>query len=165
MMSAMLRPATPADRPALVALALAEDAAWSGAPAVSADEAGEFIDSFGLGVLFERNGRVAGYAAIGDGGATMLLVDPGDGPEPVLGALVGWLSERGHYEVDTYARDVRRIRWLEANGFSHRRSMFDLQRGVDPPLASAVWPRGVAVARYRPGEDDDAVHELVYVDA
>ena len=161
----MIRPATPADRPALVALGLAEDAAWSDAPAVSVEEVGEFIDSCEPGVIFERDGRVAGYAATGEGGATLLLVDPADDPRPALEALVPWLAERGHHEVDTYGRDAPRIAWLEANGFTHRRSFFDLRRGLDPPLAPAVWPRGVAVSRYRPGEDDEAVHELIYVDA
>jgi ribosomal protein S18 acetylase RimI-like enzyme len=161
----MLRPATPADRPDLIALALAEDAAWSGATAVSADEVGEFVDSFGPGVVFVRDGRVAGHAAVGEGDEAILLVDPGGSPEPVLEALVGWLGERGHHDVDSYARDARRIAWLEANGFLHRRSFFDLRRGIEPPLAPATWPGGVAVARYRPGEDDAAVHALIYVDA
>ena len=92
-------------------------------------------------------------------------VDPGDGPEPALEALVAWLGERGHHKVDSYGRDARRIAWLEANGFTHRRSFFDLQRGIDTPLAPAVWPSGVAIARYRPGEDDEAVYALIYVDA
>jgi ribosomal protein S18 acetylase RimI-like enzyme len=164
-MTAVLRPATPADRPDLIALALAEDAAWSGAPAVSEDEVGEFVDSCGPGVIFERDGRAAGYAASGEGGDTVLLVDPGDSPEPALEALVAWLGERGHHEVDSYARDAGRIAWLESNGFTHRRSFFDLHRGIDPPLAPAVWPDGVAIARYRSGEDDAAVHQLIYVDA
>jgi ribosomal protein S18 acetylase RimI-like enzyme len=163
-MNAMLRPVSAADRPALVALALAEDAAWSSAPAVFAEEAGEFVDSFGPGVIVERDGRVGGYAAAGEGGA-ILLLDPGDEPGPALVALVGWLGEHGRHEVDSYAGDVRRIAWLEASGFVHRRSSFDLRRGVDPPLASAVWPSGFTVERYRSGEDDDAVHALVYVDA
>ena len=140
MITAMIRRATPADRPALVALALAEDAAWSGAPAVSAEEVGEFIDSYEPGVIFERDGRVAGYAAAGEGGRTILLVDPGDDPEPALEALVAWLGERGHHEVDSYGRDARRIAWLEANGFTHRRSFFDLQRGID----TAARARGLA---------------------
>ena len=161
----MLRRATPADRSALIELGLAEDAAWSSAPAVSAEEVGEFVDSCAPGVIFERDGRVAGYAAAGDGGRTMLLVDPGDDPAPALEALVAWLGERGHHEVDSYGRDARRIAWLEANGFSHRRSFFDLQRGIDPPLPPTGWPGGIAIARYRPGEDDEAVHALIYVDA
>ena len=161
----MLRPVTPADRPALVALALAEDAAWSGATPVSDEEAGEVVDSFQPGVVFERDGRVAGYAAAADGGGTMLLVDPGDDPGPALDALVAWLGGRGHHEVDSYADDARRVAWLEARGFSHRRSAFDLDRGIDPPIAPAVWPSGVAISRYEPGQDDEAVHALVYVDA
>src|SRR5829696_3028361 len=97
-MTAMLRPATPADRPDLIALALAEDAAWSGAPEVSAEEAGEVIDHHGKGVIFERDGRVAGYAAVDEGGETILLADPGDHPGPALEALVAWLGELGRHE-------------------------------------------------------------------
>jgi ribosomal protein S18 acetylase RimI-like enzyme len=165
MITAVLRRVTAADRPALVALVLAEDAAWTDADAVSEDEAGEVVDGHGGGVVFERDGRVAGYAALGDGGETLVLVDPADDPGPALEALVGWLGERGHHEIDTYADDVRRIAWLEARGFTYRRSFFDLQRGGDPPLAAAVWPSGVGVVRHRPGEDDEAVHALVHVDA
>jgi ribosomal protein S18 acetylase RimI-like enzyme len=161
----MLRGATAADRPDLIALALAEDAAWSGAPAVSAEEAGEFVDSCGPGVIFERVGRVAGYAAAEEGGETILLVDPRDDPRAALEALVAWLGEHGHHEVDAYAHDARRIAWLEAHGLTYRRSRFDLQRGISPPPAPAVWPSGIAVAPYRPGEDAPAVHALIYVDA
>jgi ribosomal protein S18 acetylase RimI-like enzyme len=161
----MLRPAAPADQPDLIALALAEDAAWSGAPAVSSEEAGEFLDYAGPAVVFERDGRVAGLAAVRDGGGTILVLDPRDDPGPALAALVPWLGERGGREIDAYARDARRIAWLEANGFAYRRSAFDLHRGVDVPLAQPVWPSDVAIARYRPGEDDEAVHALVYVDA
>jgi ribosomal protein S18 acetylase RimI-like enzyme len=161
----MLRPATRADRPALVALGLAEDAAWSGATAVSGEEVGEFIDSCRPGMVFERDGRVAGYAAAGEGDQTILLVDPDESPEPALAALVAWLGEHGHHEVTGYGRDLARIAWLEAHGFTHRRSFFDLQRGTDPPPPPPVWPDGVAITRYRPGEDDEAVHTLIYIDA
>jgi hypothetical protein len=164
-MAVMLRPATPADRPALIALALAEDAAWSGGPAVSAGEAGEYIDQHGPGVIFERDGGLTGYAAVAEGGETTVLVDPGEDPGPALEVLAAWLSQRGHHEVDTYATDARRIAWLEAHGFTHRRSSFDLQRVIDTPLAPVVWPSAVTVARYRPGEDDAGVHALIYVDA
>ena len=160
----MLRPATPADRPGVIALAVAEDAAWSGAPEVSAEETGALLDRYRSGVVFLRDDRVAGYAAVDDGGETLLIADPGD-PVPALEALVAWLGERGHHQVDAYAADARRIAWLEAHGFTHRRSAFDLVRPIDPPPAAAAWPGAVAVARYRPGEDDEAVHALIYVDA
>jgi len=107
---------------------------------------------------------VAGYAAVDEGGGTLLLADPDDPVSP-LEALVGWLGERGHHEVDTYAADARRIAWLEAHGFTHRRSAFDLVRGPAPPPPPAVWPDAVAVAPYRRGEDDAAVYALMYVDA
>jgi ribosomal protein S18 acetylase RimI-like enzyme len=149
----------------LIALALAEDAAWSGAPPVSEEEAGEFVDFAGPRVIFERGGRVAGYAVAREGGGTLLILDPADDPGDALEALVPWLAEHGRHEVDSYAGDVRRIAWLEANGFTYERSGFDLHRGIDPPPASPIWPDGVAVARYRRGEDDEAVHALVYVDA
>ncbi|HEY6816718.1 MAG TPA: GNAT family N-acetyltransferase [Croceibacterium sp.] len=132
---------------------------------MSAEEAGEFIDQHGPGVIFERDGRVAGYAAVGESGATIVLVDSGNDPGPALEVLAAWLGERGHHVVDTYASDVRRIAWLEAHGFTHRRSSFDLHRGINPPPAPAVRPSAVAVARYRPGEDDHAAHALIYVDA
>ncbi len=164
MMTAMLRPATPRDRPDLIALALAEDAAWSDAPAVSADEAGEFLDRYRTGVIAERDGRVAGYAAVDEGGGSVLLVDPVDPVSP-LDALVAWLGERGQHVIDAYAGDAQRIAWLEDHGFMHLRSAFDLERATDPPPAPAVLPSGVAIARFRPGEEDRAVHALIYVDA
>jgi ribosomal protein S18 acetylase RimI-like enzyme len=161
----ILRPATPSDRPAVIALVLAEDAAWSGAPPVSSEEAGEFLDSFAQGVICERDGRVAGFAAGRDGGGQVVVIDPDDDPRPALDALVPWLRERGHHDVDSYAGDTRRIEWLEANGYAYRRSGFDLRRGLEPPLAPPNWPSRIAVARFRPGEDAEAVHALVYVDA
>src|SRR5205823_6635512 len=110
-MMPMLRPATPADRLDVIALALAEDAAWSDEPEVSGEEIGELIAHYGPGVIFERGGLAAGYAAVGEGGGTILLADPGD-PEPALEALVAWLGDRAHPEIDTYAGDARRIAWL-----------------------------------------------------
>jgi ribosomal protein S18 acetylase RimI-like enzyme len=126
---------------------------------------GEYIDAFRPGVIFERDGRIVGFAAARGGGGTILLVDPAADAESALRVLVAWLRERGQHEVDSYGQNARRIAWLEANGFTYRRSGFDLRRGVDPPPAAPVWPGEIAVAQFRPGEDDAAVHELVYVDA
>jgi ribosomal protein S18 acetylase RimI-like enzyme len=164
MMTAMLRPATPADRPDLIQLVLAEDAAWSDGLEVSADEAAEVIDQHRPGMIFERDGHVAGYAAIGEGGGTIVLADPAD-PVPALEALAAWLAERGHRQIDAYAQDAPRIAWLQAHGFTHRRSSFDLQRDLEPPLPAPVMPNGIVIEDYRAGEDDAAIHELIYVDA
>lgn len=162
----MLRPATPEDRPALTQLVLAEDAAWSSTgAAVSAEEAAEVIDDHGPGVVYERDGRIAGYSAIGDANETLILIDPADDPSPALEELVAWLRGQGHEEVDTYATDARRIAWLEARGYTHRRSFFDLTRAADPPPDPPVWPSDFEVVAYRRGQDDAVVHTLVYVDA
>ena len=96
---------------------------------------------------------------------TILLVDPGDDPAPALEALVAWLGERSRHEIDTYARDARRIAWLEANGFTHRRSSSISNAASTRRSRPRSGPSAVAVARYRPGEDDEAVHALIYVDA
>src|SRR4051794_6918346 len=106
MIAAMLRPATPADRPDLVALILAEDAAWTDAAPVSAEETGELVDDEVPGVVYERDGRACGYAALGEGGDTTLAIDPTIDPGPVLEAITGWLGERGQQEIYTYAGDA-----------------------------------------------------------
>jgi ribosomal protein S18 acetylase RimI-like enzyme len=145
----------------VVGLVLAEDAAWSGAPSVSAEEAGEFVDSFPLGVVV---GDWAGYAAVGEGGQ-LLLLDPAQDPAPALEVLVGWLAAQGRHEIDAYAADVRRIAWLTERGFAHRRSMFDLVRGVEPRPAAPAWPPGIGVRAFEQDVDVEAIHRLVYVDA
>jgi ribosomal protein S18 acetylase RimI-like enzyme len=163
-MSGTLRPATPADRPVAIALGLAEDAAWSGAEPVSEEEAGEFVDSYEPGVVFELDGRATGYAGTREGGGSLLLADPAHAL-PALEALVAWLGERGHRRIESNERDTERIAWLEAHGFRHLYSAFDLNRDVDPPPPAAEWPEGVELARYDPAADAEAAHALIYVDA
>ena len=159
----VLRPVTPADRSSLIALALAEDAAFSGAGEVSEEEVGEMIDAFRPGMVFERDGRVVGYGSVRDGGETSLLVDPDDAL-PAIEALVGWFTEQGYGSVESYAADTQRIAWLEEHGFSYQRSFYDLARGGDP-VATVGWPEGIEVVDYRPGADDDEVYRLVYDEA
>ncbi|MBJ7330399.1 MAG: GNAT family N-acetyltransferase [Solirubrobacteraceae bacterium] len=161
----MLRPATAADRADLVALVIAEDAAWSSGPTPSAEEAAEYVDQCAPGMVFERDGRVAGYAAVGEGGDAILLADPDVDPGPALEPLVAWLREQGQDELDTYAADEKRIAWFEAHGFAHRRSVFDLHRGVAPSLPPPAWPDGISLAPYRAGTDDAGAYDLIYVDA
>ena len=162
-MSGRLRPATPEDRPVAIALGLAEDAAWSGAEPVSEEEAAEFVDSYEPGVVFELEGRVAGYAGTREGGA-LLLADPAVAL-PAVEALVAWLGERGHRRIETYERDTERIAWLEAHGYRHLHSAFDLHRDVEPPPPAPQWPEAIELRRYDAAADAEAVHALIYVDA
>src|SRR4051812_35032394 len=102
----MLRPATPDDRDALIALGLAEDAAWApDAAPVSREEVGELLDDFPPGAVWERGGRIAGYAAASERGESLLLTDPADGDDTALDALVDWLVQHGAASVDTYGND------------------------------------------------------------
>ena len=83
----------------------------------------------------------------------LTFTDPADALEP----LVAWLGERGHHEIDAYAADARRIAWLQARGFTHRRSSFDLERVGPRPEHSKA-----AAARQRILED---VRKHRHVDA
>jgi ribosomal protein S18 acetylase RimI-like enzyme len=104
---------------------------------------------------------------VSDAGGTLLVIDPAIDPAGVLGELVPWIDARGGAgELDAYAADVRRQAWFQANGFPYQRSLYDLVRGADAPeLPAAAWPGDVRVSRYVPGEDDAAIHALIYREA
>src|SRR3954468_863154 len=91
-----LRAATDADRDAVLALGVAEEAAWFGRAEVSRDEVGEWIDHEGgvaIGaVAVEDDGRVRGFASPGRREA-VFVADPGRTDE-VADRLVPWLLER-----------------------------------------------------------------------
>jgi ribosomal protein S18 acetylase RimI-like enzyme len=55
---------------------------------------------------------------------------------------------------------------FERHGLRHLRSSFLLARSENAgPLPEEEFPAGVEVAPYRLGDDDEAVHRLIYVDA
>lgn len=88
--------------------------------------------------------------------------------DSVTDELPLWL--RGHremVELMTFARDIFRVVAFERHGLRHRRSSFVLARPDDPgPLPAAAFPGWVRVAPpYRLGDDDQALHQLKYVDA
>lgn len=155
-----LRPATDADRDTVLALAVAEEAAWLGAAESSAAEIREWLDSEGgvTGGVLSEDGR--GFAQDGRHEAILIAT----AVEPVE-ALLLWLRERRRpLEVATHAGDAPRIAVFEANGLRHVRSAFTLARPADP-VPPARFPDGVVVEPYRFGTDDAAVHRLMYVDA
>jgi ribosomal protein S18 acetylase RimI-like enzyme len=164
-----LRAATDADRDAVLALGVAEEAAWFGEPKVGADEVGEWIDDEGgldSGVVaVGTDGRVRGFAAPGRH-ASVFIADPHDS-DALIDELLPWLRERREpVELPTFGGDTARVAAFERHGLSHRRSSFSLLR---PAAAGAVpaagFPDGIEVAPYRLGDDDEAVHRLIYVDA
>lgn len=155
-----LRPATEADRDAVLALAVAEEIAWLGEQENSLTDIDDWISSEGgvAGGVLSEDGR--GFAVSGRHEAILIATDP----EPV-GELLRWLRERRPtLEVATHAVDAARIATFEAHGLRHVRSAFTLAR-AGGSVPSAAFPDGIEVEAYALGTDDEAVHRLMYVDA
>jgi GNAT superfamily N-acetyltransferase len=164
-----LRPATDGDRDAILDLGVAEEAAWFGEAEVSADEVGEWVDDEGglsSGVVaVDHDGRVRGFASRGRHQA-LFLAEPA-WTDALADELLPWLHEqRDGVELMTFAGDAARIAAFERHELRHHRSTFGLLRPESAgPLPAAEFPDGVDVARYRVGDDDEAVHRLIYFDA
>jgi ribosomal protein S18 acetylase RimI-like enzyme len=164
-----LRPAIDADRDAVLALGVAEEAAWFGEAELSAAEVGEWIDDGGgvaRGVVaVDDGGRVCGFASPGRREA-VFLADPAR-TDALADELLPWLHEQSEVvELMTFAGDRARMAAFERHGLRHRRSSFSLARPESAgPVPAAAFPDGVDVAPYRLGEADEAVHRLIYVDA
>jgi ribosomal protein S18 acetylase RimI-like enzyme len=164
-----LRPATDGDRDAVLALGVAEEAAWFGEAETSAAEVGEWIDEEGgvsRGVVcVDEKGCVRGFALSGRRGS-VFLAEPAM-TDPAADDLLPWLrGRREAVELMTFAGDAARVAAFERHGLEHRRSSFTLAGGDESgPLRPAVLPDGVDVAPYGLGDDDEAVHRLIYVDA
>ena len=164
-----VRPAGDADRGAVLALGVAEEAAWFGEAAFGPDDVAEWIDDEGglaAGVVaLDDEGRIRGFGS--PGRHEGVLVADTTATDAVVDALLPWLREqRADVEVTTYTGDAPRVAAFERHGLRRLRSLFMLIRAEDAgPLPAAEFPDGVDVAPYRLGEADEAVHRLVFVDA
>jgi ribosomal protein S18 acetylase RimI-like enzyme len=165
----VIRSAIDRDRDAIVALGVAEEAAWFGRAESSAEEVGEWLDDEGgvaSGVVaIDDEGSVCGFAAPGRHQA-VFLAEPARTCS-VTDELLPWLRERCEtVEVMMFAGDIARVAAFERHGLKHRRSSFLMTRADSVgPVPVAGFPEEVDVAPYRLGEDDEAVHRLIYIDA
>jgi len=165
----MIRSAADGDREAIFALGMAEEAAWFGQAEISAEEIGEWIEEEGgLGsgvVAVDDAGNVRGFAAPGRHQA-VLLADPAR-TSLLTDELLPWLRERcDTVRLMTFAGDMARVAAFERHGLRHVRSSFLMARADSVgPVPVAAFPIGVRVAPYRFGDDDRAVHRLIYIDA
>ncbi|MGZ4194806.1 MAG: GNAT family N-acetyltransferase [Solirubrobacteraceae bacterium] len=165
----LIRSVADGDRDAIFALGVAEEAAWFGQAEISAEEIGEWIEEEGgvaSGVVaVDDAGNVCGFAAPGRHQA-VFLADPARA-SLLADELLPWLRERCDVvRLMTFAGDMARVAAFERHGLWHLRSSFLMARSDSfGPLSVAVFPQGVEVAPYRFGDDDQAVHRLVYVDA
>jgi ribosomal protein S18 acetylase RimI-like enzyme len=164
-----LRSAADGDREAVLALGVAEEAAWFGEAEISAEEVGEWIDEEGgvAGgvVAVDDDGRVRGFASPGRR-QPVFLADPAL-TDALADMLLPWLHEqRDVVKLMTFARDTARSTAFERHGLRYGGSSFTLVRSDSAAsLPAAAFPDGVRVARYRLGDADNAVHQLIYVDA
>ena len=165
----MLRPADSADREAILALGVTEEAAWFGEPEVSPGEVGDWIDDEGgVGrgmVAVDDTGRVRGFVSPGERGC-VFVADPAQ-TDSLADEMLPWLlRQRPAVALLTFASDTARVMAFERHGLRHLRSSFSLARPNSAgPLPRAECPAGVEVARYEWGRADESVHRLIYVDA
>ncbi len=165
MLQEMLRPARDEDRDAVVALGIAEEEAWFGAAEISRGELGEWIDGeggFERGMLdVDAAGSIRAFAMAGRH-ECLLLAAPASAAGGIA-ALVPWLRTQGPVQVTTLGHDELRVAALERQGLAHLYSSFTLSMAGGRPLpAIADWPQGLTVRPYSLGEDDPAVHRLIY---
>jgi ribosomal protein S18 acetylase RimI-like enzyme len=164
-----VRAAIDGDRAAVLALGVAEEAAWFGESELSAEEVGEWIDEEGgmaAGVVaVDGDGRVRGFASPGRQEA-VLLADPAE-TDALTDVLLPWLRvQRDGVQLMAFAGDAARVAAFERHGLRHRRSSFLMARPRSAePMPAPRFPAGVTVAPYRFGEADEVVHRLIFVDA
>jgi ribosomal protein S18 acetylase RimI-like enzyme len=160
-----LRETTIDDVPALTDLQRRFDVAWFGAPEHDEDEVREGLDIGQKNCVLEDGERLiaAGSRSRTD---SSLTIDPGAEPDAALELLIPWLVDGGAIETEVLDRDQKLRTALEAAGWRHVRSIFELIRAVSPDwaLPEPTWPDGVEIRPERV-EDERRIHELVYVDA
>lgn len=163
-----LRPATLADLPLIADLQRRFDLAWFGKVEQSADEVREFLghaEPLSDGSLLVLDaGRVLALG-LRLGRDSSLVLDPEAEAAPLLARMLPWFAERPGI-VEVIARDDAAIAGIEASGWTHDKSTYDLLAEVTPGLAldEPRWPEGITVRDFD-AADAAAVHRLIYVDA
>jgi ribosomal protein S18 acetylase RimI-like enzyme len=163
-----IRAATADDVAAFDHLQRRWDLHWFAASEHSRDEVGEILGyadplADNSLVVFDDERLVA--AALRFGESTSLTIDPAVPARRVLERLLPWFAQApGNLEV--LSRDEGSISVLDASGWTHQKSAFDLIVEVTPDLtlAEPVWPEGIVVRDFDPADAAD-IHRLIYVDA
>jgi mycothiol synthase len=162
------RPASPDDLASIAELQRRYDNAWFGASEHSVDEVEELLgyaDPLAENSMLGIDGD--GLVAMGlrFGSDTMLTIDPETANDPVYERVLPWFAERTGY-TEVLSRDEAALAAVEAAGWTHSKSAFDLIVDVTPELklADPAWPDGIVVRDFDPA-DVAAFHHLIYVDA
>lgn len=163
-----LRPATLDDLTAIDELQRRHDVHWFGASEHSADEVAEFMsyaDPLSENSLLVLDGERLVAVALRFGSDTLLTADPEIPAAPVYRLLLPWFAARPGY-TDVLSRDAPAVAVVEAAGWTHHKSAFDLIVEVTPELqlADPVWPDGIEPHDFEVA-DAAAIHRLIYLDA
>ena len=167
-----VRPAVDSDVAAISWVIDAQDIAWWGEPDGDItdvrDELGRvelMVGSLDVGTRVTLiDGELVGVALLVGHGHTSVAVDPtiADAATVRL-ALFEWVASFGDVEIESPAQDADRLAELASIGFMPRRSSFELERPGDvSDLPTPAWPSGVAAVPFRPGDDDEELHEMIY---
>ena len=164
-----LRPATPDDVDAIVALYTAYDTVELGAAELEAADVHTMLASDnGEPHVAERDGRVVGFADLGATGEAETVVDLGEPDAADLQReLLDWVltraRERGVRRLEHWAgpRGDGAAALLAEAGYEHARTMWKMHRGLDGDLPEPDWPDGVVIRPFDPDRDGRTVWELV----
>jgi mycothiol synthase len=172
------RPATLDDVPQIAAVMNELSLVLHGSPEVSEQElhlwfAGPDFDLAAHSiVVVDRHGCVVGYGDVAASHEGRLVwidpyVRPG-APDAVAATLVDELELRaeaglapgGRLKAYVPERDEVLAAQLAARGYRVVRHSFRMEIDLRPEPAEPVWPEGISVRTFRPGEDDRRVYEV-----
>ncbi|MDQ1614808.1 MAG: mycothiol synthase, partial [Actinomycetota bacterium] len=173
------RAATDDDLPALVALQQSWDTRWFGAPEHDESEVRESLARVDpreqRSVVVFAGGRLAGAGwwwgddttLLADPTAllvdpTALLVDPTADTTTIHDELVSWLVTSGSGHAEALSRDTSLRAALEAHGWEHWLSQFELLRDT-AGLPDPAWPDGVTATAL--GDGAEAAYRVIYDEA
>ncbi|SHF59674.1 Acetyltransferase (GNAT) family protein [Jatrophihabitans endophyticus] len=162
------RALSPDDVAAVARLRARVDTYWFGAPesdeAETAEELARVASEHGL--LVVDGDRLVGALWWWSTTGTVLVDPAAADSDAVIAVSLDFAERIGVPEVHALSRDERLRAALDARGWRHTHSGFDLLRPVsdDWTLPAPHWPAGVALAPFASLDPHD-VHELIYVAA
>lgn len=159
------RPAAPSDFVAMAELQARWETAWFGSVEQSADEVIEQltrVDPLAENSLVLCDGDRLVAAGVRWRADTTTVIGPDADVGPVYRELLPWFAARDPSHVEVLSRDGAARAVVEAAGWRHGKSAFELFRSVDgTALPEPQWPAEVGVVELRLG-DAAEVHDLVY---
>ena len=103
-----------------------------------------------------RDGRLVGYAHLDDTATAELVVHPDNRRHGVGGALLDALEAAGAELAWAHGRRPAALAFAAARGWTATRTLWQLRRPLDLPLADAPLPAGITLRPFEPGRDEDA---------